>query len=78
MTFGRKWLLYHIGYLSLLRPSSAFFGLLREFHESTRHHLDECHVDHIQRAHRLAQGSIAAQAASNWRSSKDSKHHGKQ
>ena len=26
MTFGRKWLLYHIGYLSLLRPSSAFYA----------------------------------------------------
>ena len=71
MTFGRKWLPHW-----LPQPSSAFFGLLREFHESTRHHLEECHVDHIQRAHRLAQGSIAAQAASNWRSSKASKQQG--
>eukprot|EP00964_Phaeocystis_antarctica_P002605 scaffold1363_cov30-Phaeocystis_antarctica.AAC.2 len=44
MTFGRKWLPHR-----LPQPSSAFSGLLREFHESTRHDLEECHVDHIQR-----------------------------
>eukprot|EP00964_Phaeocystis_antarctica_P118515 scaffold82314_cov36-Phaeocystis_antarctica.AAC.3 len=33
MTFGRKWL--HIGYLSLLRPSSAFYASFTSPHAIT-------------------------------------------
>eukprot|EP00964_Phaeocystis_antarctica_P063059 scaffold37814_cov58-Phaeocystis_antarctica.AAC.4 len=60
--------------------TSAFFGLLRPSTRVSRVHTPSfggMPCGSHTAAHRLAQGSIAAQAASNWRSSKASKHHGK-